>query len=188
MKVNIYDFDKTIYDGDSSIDFFRFCLKKKYSIIVHIPKIFLYYVLYFFKVKSKKEVKEVFFEFLKRIDDVNLLINEFWKMNKEKIKKFYLEQNDRSKDIIISASPEFLLKPICEELKVYDLIASKVDKKTGKFLGENCKGVEKVYRLKEKYGDLKVKAMYTDSYSDQPLIDLASSAYIVRGNDINKIK
>mgnify|MGYP006981942174 CR=1 FL=1 len=25
MKINLYDFDKTIYDGDSSIDFYLFC-------------------------------------------------------------------------------------------------------------------------------------------------------------------
>ena len=81
-----------------------------------------------------------------------------------------------------------MLKPICIELKVHDLIASKADAKTGRFLGENCKGTEKVKRLKNKYSDLKVRAMYTDSYSDQPLIDLAIGSYIVRGNDINKIK
>ena len=26
---NIYDFDKTIYDGDSTVDFFLFCLKRE---------------------------------------------------------------------------------------------------------------------------------------------------------------
>ena len=26
---NQFDFDKTIYNGDSSVDFYKFCLKKK---------------------------------------------------------------------------------------------------------------------------------------------------------------
>lgn len=29
MRVIAYDFDGTIYDGDSSIDFYKFCIKKK---------------------------------------------------------------------------------------------------------------------------------------------------------------
>lgn len=28
-EVNLYDFDNTIYDGESTVDFFLFCLKKK---------------------------------------------------------------------------------------------------------------------------------------------------------------
>ena len=28
MKVNLYDFDKTIYYGDSSVNFYKYCLKK----------------------------------------------------------------------------------------------------------------------------------------------------------------
>ena len=28
----VYDFDNTIYDGDSSVDFFLFCLRKKISL------------------------------------------------------------------------------------------------------------------------------------------------------------
>ena len=26
--MNVYDFDKTIYDGDSSVDFYKFSLKR----------------------------------------------------------------------------------------------------------------------------------------------------------------
>ena len=33
MEVNTYDFDKTIYNGDSTIDFYIFCLKKEITII-----------------------------------------------------------------------------------------------------------------------------------------------------------
>ena len=35
--MNVYDFDKTIYYGDSTADFYLFCLKrhKKYSLLPH---------------------------------------------------------------------------------------------------------------------------------------------------------
>ena len=29
MKVNIYDFDKTIYDGDSGYDFYKYMLRRR---------------------------------------------------------------------------------------------------------------------------------------------------------------
>lgn len=36
--MNVYDFDGTIYNGDSTIDFFLYALKRKPSILLHIPK------------------------------------------------------------------------------------------------------------------------------------------------------
>ena len=71
---------------------------------------------------------------------------------------------------------------------MYDLIASKVDKTTGKFIKKNCKGTEKVIRLKKLYKKVEVNKVYTDSYSDKPLIDIAKHAYIVNGNNIKQIK
>ncbi len=38
MKINLYDFDNTIYEGDSSTDFFFYCLKKYPKIVKIIPK------------------------------------------------------------------------------------------------------------------------------------------------------
>ena len=187
MKVNVYDFDGTIYNGDSSIDFFKFCIKKNKKCLLILPKLFFYYILYFLKKKNKTEVKEVFFSFLNYFDDISNIINDFWSKYYRKIKIFYLEKK-HDKDIIISASPEFLLKPVCDKLKIKELIASKVDLKTGEFLSLNCKGQEKVDRLFNKYKSIKIIETYTDSYSDKPLIDLANNAYLVSKNKIKKIK
>ena len=61
----------------------------------------------------------------------------------EKIKSSFLKKTVESK-VVISASPEFLLKPICEKININYLIASRVDIKTGVLLGKNCYGKEKV--------------------------------------------
>ncbi len=188
MYVDAYDFDKTIYDGDSSVDFYVFCLKRHKKIILGIFKLTIFYILYFFKLVHKTKVKEVFFSFLSKIDNISLEVDKFWEVNKNKIKTFYLSNDNHNNDIIISASPEFLLEPICKKLGVKDLIASKVNNKTGKFLSENCKGIEKVNRLKNKYKDIIINNFYTDSYSDKPLIDISNNAYIVNKNKITKIK
>lgn len=178
MKVKIYDFDGTIYDGDSSVDFYTFCLKKKISMCKHFPKMIWYLILYTLSIKTKTEMKEVFFSFLKDFNNMEDLIEEFWNKNNVKIKKWYLEKKHNN-DIIISASPEFLLKYICNKLKVKNLIASDVDIKTGKFNLKNCYGDEKVKRLFDKYKDIEIEEMYTDSESDLPLLKLSKKGYIV---------
>lgn len=188
MNVNIYDFDKTIYDGDSSIDFFLYCLKRKKSIILILPKIIISYVLYFLRIKNKKYVKENYFSFLKKINNVESFVSDFWSKKIYKIKKFYLSKSSHESDIVITASPEFLIRPLKEKLNFYDVIGSVVNPKTGKFESENCKGEEKVKRFNEKYNNFKVINTYTDSYSDIPIINIADNAYLVKKEKIRKIK
>lgn len=187
MKINVYDFDKTIYDGDSSIDFYKFCLRKKKRIIIYLLPLSFYYILYFCKIVKKVKVKEIFFGFLNQFDNIDNMVYTFWKDNESKIKSFYIDKS-HNRDIIISASPTFLLEPIAKKLKVKDLIASEVDKTNGKFISPNCKGEEKVVRLKNKYTNFSIDNMYTDSYSDMPLIKLSKKAYIVNKNSIKCIK
>lgn len=183
MKVKIYDFDGTIYDGDSSVDFYIFCLKKKVSMCKYFPKMIWYIILYVLSIKTKTEMKEVFFSFLKDFNNIEDLVEEFWVKNDKKLKNWYLEKKHNN-DIIISASPKFLLNNICNKLKIKDLIASDVDIKTGKFNSENCYGDEKVKRLYNKYRDIEIEEMYTDSESDLPLLKLSKKGFIVNKNEI----
>ena len=140
-----YDFDKSIYDGDSSKDFFFFCLKRKLSLIKYLPLLIFYTFLYGIKKISTKEYKEKFFGFLKSVLNVEELVEEFWKKKEKKIKQFFindLKQENKSKICIISASPKFLLEGYTKKFKNIDLLATEMDKKTGLIKGENCKGEE----------------------------------------------
>ncbi len=183
MKLIVYDFDGTIYDGDSSKDFYLFCFKKKKSICKYWIKQFFTFALYILKLKSKTELKEAFFIFLKDFKDIDKLIEEFWNKNFCKIKKWYLikQHND---DVIISASPEFLLEIPCKKLNVKELIGSKVDIKTGKFFEKNCYGEEKVRRFKQKYPNATITEIYTDSKSDLPLIKISKASFIVKKDKV----
>ena len=179
--MNIYDFDGTIYDGDSSVDFFKFCLRKNKKIYLLFPGILLYFILFLLKIKTKEEFKSKYFSFLKCFEDIDEVVNEFWDKNLYKIKKFYLDKKNNT-DIIISASPEFLLKPVSKKLK-FKLIATKVDKKNGLFLGKNCYGKEKVKRL-NKINIYDCLEFYSDSLSDIYLVKIAKKAFIVKGDEI----
>ncbi len=187
MKLYLYDFDGTIYDGDSSVDFFKYCSKKDKRIKKMYLKILINFIKYKAKYISITEFKEYIFSFLKYFDNSEELVKDFWDEHDYKIKSFYLDK-DHSNDIIVSASPYFLLKPICDKLKVKDLIASNVDIKNGHFNGLNNSKEEKVKRFKEKYPKDIIEEMYSDSMNDKPLLDLANKAFIVKKNKIYDYK
>ena len=147
--INVYDFDGTIYNGDSSVDFYRFCLMRNKKVLLCLPIQIFGVVLYLFRIKNKTYLKEKFFSFLKKMDHIDDDVKAFWNEHEKKIAPWYLEQKEKT-DLIISASPEFLLKPLEKKLKV-EVIATKVDKKTGKLNSLNCHDVEKVRRYEEKY-------------------------------------
>lgn len=187
MKYYLYDFDGTIYDGDSSVDFFKFCLKKDKTIYKMLPKLAIKFLAYKSKNITDTELKEYVFSFLKNFKNIDKVVKEFWETHESKIKNFYLEKK-HDQDIIISASPEFLLKPICKKLKVKDLIASDVDKTTGKFKKPNNRGEAKVKEFYKKYPKAEILEMYSDSLHDKPLLDLAKKSYFVKKNKLYDYK
>lgn len=177
--MNVYDFDGTIYNGDSTVDFYWYCLLKKPSIIRYIPKQIKGMLLYKLKRIDKTQMKEYFYAFFKGIKNMDKMVNDFWEKNHVKIKKWYLKQK-KEDDVIISASPYFLLFPICQKIEIHTLIASKVNKESGKYEGVNCKGQEKVKRFYEKFKDGKIDEFYSDSDTDEPLAKIAQKAFMVK--------
>lgn len=178
MNINVYDFDYTIYDGDVSVDFWKFNLRIQPMIILFLPLQFIAVVLMKFKLISRQTAKEVFFSYLRFIK--SLPLTEFWEEHQDKIKPWYLSQR-KSTDLIISASPEFLILPIAKQLD-FRLIGTKMSTSTGKISGKNCRDVEKVHRFKAEYGETKINKFYSDSLADQPLKQLANRAFLVNKN------
>lgn len=181
--MNVYDFDKTIYAGDSTLDFYFFSLKKNPMLIRFLPIQIIGFIKYMFGMYSKLQFKEKFYSFLKGIKDVDSIVELFWNANQDKIKDWYLKSKEES-DVIISASPEFLLNNICRRIGIKHLIASEVNKNTGICEGENCYGEEKVLRFKKYFEKGEIKKFYSDSLSDAPISLMASERYIVNGNNI----
>ncbi len=175
--MNVYDFDGTIYNGDSTVDFFLYALKHNPFLLRFFPKQLWGVVLYVLKRIDKTCLKEYFFSFLTAIKTEEL-VEKFWNQNQSKIYSWYLDQK-KPDDVVISASPEFLLLPICKRLNIVCLIASRVNTETGKFIGKNCYGAEKVRRLKTEYNAPRIEEFYSDTHSDLPLAKIADRAYFV---------
>ena len=178
--MNVYDFDNTIFEGDSTVRFFMFSLKRHPKIFGKAPSIIKAYTrFYLLKKGTKTECKQTMYRFLTCIEDIDAELRDFWTVNEERVKPFYLRQH-RSDDVIISASPFFLLFPICKKLGIKHLIASEVDPHTGVYTGENCHGEEKVRRFRECFKNAEIESFYSDSYSDSPMAEIADNAFMVK--------
>lgn len=180
--MNVYDFDNTIYAGDSTAGFYKFCLKRHKKILLLSPNLLYSFVKYYvFKSGTKTQFKESMYKFLKYCD-IDKDVEDFWAQNRCNLKDFYIKQK-KADDVIISASPEFLLKPLKKEFG-FTIIASLVDKKSGKYTGINCYYDEKVRRFYSMFPDGEIDEFYSDHYSDEPLAKLAKKAFIVDGEKI----
>ncbi len=127
-------------------------------------------------------MKELFFSFLVCLKSPEDCVRAFWRAKSGRIQRWYLAQKAPT-DVIISASPEFLLRPLCEQLQIGTLIATRMDARNGKIFGKNCKGDEKVRRFSECFPNAAIERFYSDSLSDAPLAKLAAQAFIVKNEN-----
>ncbi len=188
MIADVYDFDKTIFNGESGTYFYFFCIRRHPQFIRYLPKQIATLIKWQLKKITTEEFKEVFYSPLTKID-CETEIKLFWQKYAYKINPWFHERDKSVKTIICSASPVFQIKPICDTLGVDLIVATEIDTKTGKAIGLNCKDDEKVKRMNRDAPDYTVRDVYTDNLkSDGPLLSLATrnKYHIVKGK-VNKI-
>ncbi len=181
--MRVYDFDKTIYDGDSTRDFYFYCLRHYPRILLCLPRQFFYFCLYMAGFYTKTAFKEKFYCFFRKIPHIDEVVVAFWETHFCKIKKWYHAQKEAD-DVVISASPAFLLEIPCKKLGIMPPIASLADPKNGRYTGENCYGEEKPIRFYAQFPDAVISEFYSDSLSDTPMANLAKQSFIVKGETL----
>ena len=200
MDIIVYDFDKTIYGGETGTDFLIFYMKKKPL------KVFLFGIsfvkdilLFLFKKIKLKELKGSYFKFLsdESTDEVEKLANEFWEKRASNVYGWVpneIIENKKETDyvIVISASPLFLIDSFVKKLGFTHAFGTimETEVRNGekyylpKVVGENCKNVEKVKVINkwaEKEGiKYKIIKFYSDSIMDKPLFDIAEKKYWIK--------
>lgn len=81
--------------------------------------------------------------------------------------------------VIVTASPETTVAPFARRLGAENLIGTRLafdaeDRVAGAFLGENCRGEEKMARLRAVYGpEVRIAAAYGDTSGDAQMIAAA---------------
>ena len=84
-----------------------------------------------------------------------------------------------AKLVIVTASPDIIVAPFARGLGADLLIGSRLaldlnDKVVGALLGPNCRGQEKVVRLREQFGDdMSLAAAYGDTSGDREMLAIA---------------
>ncbi|WP_309643099.1 HAD-IB family hydrolase [Phenylobacterium sp.] len=85
----------------------------------------------------------------------------------------------RAKLVIVTASPDIVVAPFARGLGADLLIGTALafddqDRATGAFSTANCRGPEKVRRLRETFGaDLRLQAAYGDTSGDREMLQIA---------------
>ena len=176
--MNVYDFDNTIYRGDATVDFYRFCLAKQPHLWRYVPRQAAAFLCGGIGTGDLTKAKEGFFVFLKGLKNREWMLQAFWAVHGRNMEGWYLARK-KADDVVISASPEFLLKPICDRLGIR-LLASPVDFATGRYHGKNCAGKEKVRRFLKAFPGESIDRFYSDSLSDRPMAALARESFLVR--------
>ncbi|MBQ6819907.1 MAG: HAD-IB family hydrolase [Clostridium sp.] len=196
-KLAIFDVDYTITRKETLMQLYKYALTKDIKNVRFLPRAIYSGIMYSLGAYDEKQVKEKFLKFIDKIDEKELskLVKNFYNdvlekiLYKDAIYMIKKLKNEGYKVYLISASPEFYLNEFYAIKEVDMIIGTKFSIKEGKFIrkmdGANCKGEEKVRRLKEvlkKQGlsiDFKNSYMFSDSLSDKPLLDLVGNPYLI---------
>ena len=178
----VYDFDKTVFLGESSTAFYRFCISRHPLILLWLPVAGFFGLGKLLHLCDTARWKEAFHGYLRVVPDTDILVEQFWDRNQSRIAPWLPEKLSQG-GLVISASPEFLIAGLCRRLGLA-YIGTRMDIRTGRISGRNCRGTEKPLRFRERYPDAVISEFYSDSLADAPMAELAQTAYMAVGNKL----
>ncbi|RDU67716.1 HAD-IB family hydrolase [Helicobacter didelphidarum] len=185
MTIAFFDFDGTITRGDSFALFLKFILGKRFyiKILCNIHILFLYKLGIYNNAKTKQSVLESCLGGMEQItleQKCQAFCRKLESYCKDSaLTKIQWHKEQGHKVVLVSASFEEYLRPLCKKLGI-ELLATTMEVKngivTGNFGHPNCYGVEKVHRIKATYNlcDYTSIYVYGDTRGDKEMLELAS--------------
>lgn len=190
MNIAFFDFDETLTKKDSFMLFMKWISSGKKYLLgwVFVAYYFLLSAFYFI---SKQELKEKILTFyLGGMDqaEVKERARQFTEevfpkiLTRRAFQQLDFHKKASDKIVIVSASLDLWLSPWCESNN-FDLLCSEAEIKdgriTGKLVGNNCKGEEKVNRIRDSYELSTYEKIYVygDSKHDLPMLRLGTISY-----------
>ncbi|MFT5874959.1 MAG: HAD superfamily hydrolase (TIGR01490 family) [Clostridium sp.] len=196
-KLAIFDVDFTLTKRETLVEFYFFMIKKNPRFIKYLPRSIFSSIFYVFKIYDASKAKKTFIRFIDGIEENEMkkIVKEFYEKRLSKIlyndgivmmKKMKAQGY---KIYLISASAEFYLSEFYNIKEVDKIIGTRFTTENGLhrniIYGENCKGEEKVKRLKEVLKNENIEVdfensyMFSDSLSDLPLFNLVGHPYLI---------
>lgn len=182
--MNAYDFDKTIYHYDSSVRFYLWCVKRHPRIMRRWGKLMVDALFYKTKKINKHIFMERFYTYLKDVPNITAEVERFWDKNMCHMHTWY-QNIHRPDDILLSASPLFLVKPAANRLGIVNVVGSPMNPDTCLYEGERCHGEGKVRYFRTLWGNTEIENFYSDSRSDTPMARIAKKAWLVHGERLH---
>ena len=185
-----FDFDNTLYRGESSLDFSLYMIQTTKKILLYLPVILPNTIKYKLCLVDREELGEAINKYMKILirdkKEMLNLVREFWKTHAIRLDPDMLRRV-RPDDLIITAGPGFLLDGIRHRLGTQNIISSEVDLDKKEITHFNFKD-NKVKKFRELYGDAKIDSFYTDSYNDRVVMDISEKVFLVKNGKIRRIK
>lgn len=193
-SVLLLDVDYTVINTDSMLDFFIYSLKNKtFKTIIKLPYIVFTLAMYLLRIVPLKRAKEAIFHPIVDFseEDLKFFFDDciMKKINESMKKIIYKNKKEHNIIIMITASPYAYMKYFKDYGFADEVIGTELfyenSRYKNQFVGENCKGIEKIHRIKavlDKLGieiDYENSYAYSDSKSDLPMLSLAKNAFLV---------
>ncbi|MCL2105729.1 MAG: haloacid dehalogenase-like hydrolase [Oscillospiraceae bacterium] len=191
ILLNVYDFDNTLYDGESGVHMFFYYLKKKPSFIRFAPTVAIGMVQYKMHLIKLEDVLRKYAGiveyFIGEVVDFNRDSKIFWDKREDRLHGFY-KLLQRPDDLVVSASPEQSLEEACGRLGIKRWIGTVVNEETKTLDFINFRE-NKVKAFLERCPGERIQHFYTDSMNDKPLMDLAEHVFLVKkGRVVKQLK
>ncbi len=188
----LFDMDGTVTEGDSILPMIRYAIKTGFAKKKHLAPVVWGFIGYSFGWLDDTRAKEMALAFLKgkTVSEVktfaedfcrDILLKSVFPAAREEMTKHL---NDGRRILLVTASPDFYLQPLIQELNLSGIIGTRADISpegvyTGRISGRNCRGMEKTLRVAEYLAaagfelDTEDSYAYGDSSHDWPMMTLA---------------
>ncbi|MFD0712513.1 HAD family hydrolase [Paenibacillus sp. GCM10027626] len=193
QKLAIFDIDKTIIRSDSMFQFVMYGIKRKPWTAANLLAICGKTALYKLRLMEVERVKAAYFYAIRYFSEQDLehfydtvLVPSMYEVALEEMKRC---KDEGCHVLLVTASPHAYTKYFKKLPYVDEVIGTALVCKNGRYNnqieGNNCKGEEKVARIKQYLQaagyeiDYKRSAAYSDSLSDMPMFRLVQNRYLI---------
>ena len=188
-KLAVFDFDGTLYKGDSFIDFCTFYyIKKPWRLWFFFVQLggFLFWKL---GLLSSTQFKSLFIQYLFWDSEMEIkrMSQLFWErprnFNETVIERLVFYQKEGYTILVASASPKLLIEIACLKLNVKHVVGTElIPYKKRHVVTKNCRGPEKLIQVKRAFPEHHLAVAYSDNKDDVELLQQAEQGFWVLGD------